>query len=80
MLIFPIKDIPEMSRGKGVRLQKHKEGGISDAVAFKLKEGLVWTDSSGRNFNVSELKEWIGERGQAGRLPPKGFPKSNRFG
>jgi topoisomerase-4 subunit A len=80
MLIFPIKDIPEMSRGKGVRLQKHKEGGISDAAAFKLKEGLAWTDSSGRNFNVSELKEWIGERGQAGRLPPKGFPKSNRFG
>jgi topoisomerase-4 subunit A len=79
LLIFPIKDIPEMSRGKGVRLQKHKDGGLSDALAFNLKDGLAWTDSSDRNFNVSELKEWVGERGQAGRLPPKGFPKNNRF-
>jgi topoisomerase IV subunit A len=79
LLILPIKDIPDMSRGKGVRLQKYKEGGLSDALAFNLKEGLLWTDSSGRNFTVSELKEWIGERAQAGRLPPKGFPKSNRF-
>ena len=47
---------------------------------FKLKEGLSWTDSSGRNFAVTELAEWIGERAQAGRLPPKGFPKNNRFG
>jgi topoisomerase-4 subunit A len=45
-----------------------------------LKKGLSWTDSSGRNFNLSELRDWIGERAQAGRLAPKGFPKSNRFG
>jgi topoisomerase-4 subunit A len=45
-----------------------------------LKEGLSWADSSGRNFTVTELKDWLGERSQAGRLPPKGFPKNNRFG
>jgi topoisomerase-4 subunit A len=80
LLIFPLKDVPEMTRGKGVRLQKYKEGGLSDARAFNLKEGLSWTDSSGRSFTVTDLKDWIGERAQAGRLPPKGFPKSNRFG
>ena len=53
---------------------------LADAKAFKLKEGLSWIDSSGRNWNVTDLKEWLGERAQAGRLPPKGFPKSNRFG
>ena len=80
MVIFKRADVPEMARGKGVRLQKFKDGGLSDAQAFKLKDGLSWTDSSGRNFIVTDLKEWIGERAQAGRLPPKGFPKNNRFG
>jgi topoisomerase IV subunit A len=64
---------------KGVRLQKFKDGGLSDVQAFKLKEGLSWVDTSGRSFAVTELAEWIGERAQAGRLPPKGFPKNNRF-
>ena len=80
LLIFPLKDVPEMARGKGVRLQKYKDGGLSDIRTFNLKEGLSWTDSSGRNFNTTDLKDWVGERAQAGRLPPKGFPKSNRFG
>jgi topoisomerase IV subunit A len=53
---------------------------LSDARAFNLKEGLSWTDSSGRNFVVTDLKEWIGERAQAGRAPPSGFPKRNKFG
>jgi topoisomerase-4 subunit A len=79
LLIFPIKDVPEMARGKGVRLQKYKEGGLSDASPFNLKEGLTWMDSSARSFSVTELREWIGERAQAGRLPPKGFPRNNRF-
>jgi topoisomerase-4 subunit A len=71
-----------MARGKGVRLQRYKDGGIVDARVFKMKEGLTWTDSAGRNFTVSkaELKDWIGNRAEAGRLPPKGFPKNNRFG
>ncbi len=80
MVIFKRDEVPEMARGKGVRLQRFKDGGLSDAKAFKLKEGLSWIDSSGRNFVVTDLKEWIGERAQAGRLPPKGFPKNNRFG
>ena len=79
MLIFKRDELSEMARGKGVRLQKFKDGGLSDARAFNLKEGLSWADSSGRNWNVTELAEWIGDRAQAGRLPPRGFPKSNKF-
>jgi topoisomerase-4 subunit A len=80
MLIFRREEVPDMVRGKGVMLQRYKDGGLSDAKAFRLKDGLSWTDSSGRNFTVSDLKEWIGERAQAGRLPPKGFPLRNKFG
>ena len=80
LLIFKLSELPEMTRGKGVRMQKFKDGGLSDARTFRLKEGLSWIDSSGRNFTVTELKDWLGERAQAGRLPPKGFPKNNRFG
>jgi topoisomerase-4 subunit A len=80
LLIFKLSELPEMTRGKGVRMQKFKDGGLSDARTFRLKEGLTWIDSSGRNFTVTELKDWLGERAQAGRLPPKGFPKNNRFG
>ncbi|MGE3873491.1 MAG: DNA topoisomerase IV subunit A [Parvibaculaceae bacterium] len=80
LLIFKRSEVPEMTRGKGVRLQRYKDGGLSDAVGFKLKEGLTWVDASGRSFNVADLREWVGERAQAGRLPPKGFPRSNKFG
>ncbi len=80
LLIFKLSEVPEMARGKGVRLQKFKDGGLGDAQCFRLKEGLSWVDSSGRSFSVTDLTEWIGERAQAGRLPPKGFPKNNRFG
>ncbi len=80
MVIFKRSELPEMSRGKGVRLQKFKDGGLSDARSFKLADGLGWSDTSGRNWTVTDLKEWLGERAQAGRLPPKGFPKTNRFG
>ena len=82
MLVFPLADVPEMARGKGVRLQRFRDGGLSDARVFALKEGLSWQDSAGRTFNVAkaDLKEWIGARAEAGRLPPKGFPKNNRFG
>ncbi len=77
--IFKLSELPEMSRGKGVRLQKFKDGGLSDARTFNLAEGLSWIDASGRTWTVTELAEWIGDRAQAGRLPPKGFPKTNRF-
>ncbi len=82
MLIFPLDQVPEMPRGKGVRLQRYKDGGLSDARVFTGKDGLTWEDSSGRTHqrSLSELKDWRGDRAQAGRLPPQGFPKSNRFG
>ena len=79
LLVFKLAELPEMTRGKGVRLQKFKDGGLSDVSTFKLATGLSWLDSSGRSFSVTDLAEWIGERAQAGRLPPRGFPKSNKF-
>jgi len=74
--------IPEMPRGKGVRLQKYKDGGISDARPFAAADGLSWTDSAGRSFvrPMTELAEWIGARASAGRMVPKGFPRTGKFG
>ena len=82
LLVFPLDQVPEMGRGKGVRLQRYKDGGLSDAKVFTLEAGLTWIDTSGRTWTVAaaELREWIGNRAEAGRLPPKGFPKSNTFG
>ena len=80
LVIFKLSELPEMARGKGVRLQKFKDGGLSDVQCFKLSAGLSWRDSAGRVQTVGELGEWVGERAQAGRMPPKGFPRSNRFG
>jgi topoisomerase-4 subunit A len=82
MVVFPISELNEMTRGKGVILQKYKDGGLSDARVFERKEGLTWLDSAGRTYTLpmSELKEYLGERAQAGRLAPRGFPKSNKFG
>uniref|UniRef100_Q07M80 DNA topoisomerase 4 subunit A n=1 Tax=Rhodopseudomonas palustris (strain BisA53) TaxID=316055 RepID=Q07M80_RHOP5 len=82
MLLFPLDQVPEMAKGRGVRLQKYKDGGLSDIVAFNAKAGLTWRDSAGREFSatIKELAEWRGNRADAGRLPPKGFPKSNKFG
>ncbi len=81
LLVFPLSQLAEMGRGKGTRLQRYKDGGVSDARVFAIADGLTWRDSAGRTFTVAmpELKEWIGNRAEAGRLPPKGFPKSNRF-
>ena len=79
LLIFPLADLPEMSRGKGIRLQKYKDGGLSDVQPFVLADGLSWYDTSSRVWTVTELDEWLGSRAQAGRLPPKGFPRNNRF-
>ncbi|MHA7773437.1 DNA topoisomerase IV subunit A [Roseibium sp. M-1] len=82
LLVFPMAQIPQMSRGRGVRLQRYRDGNISDIRVFKGEDGLTWTDSSGRSFtrSMDELADWRGERGQAGRLPPTGFPRSNKFG
>ncbi len=80
LLLFPVKELPEMTRGRGVRLQRYKDGGLADAKVFTLKEGLTWIDTAGRTYTVTELRDWKGTRAQAGRLPPKGFPKANSFG
>jgi len=82
MLIFKLDEVNEMTRGKGVILQRFKDGGLIDARAFKKSDGLTWLDAAGRTFTLSwsELKEWVGERAQAGRMAPKGFPRSNKFG
>ncbi|WP_336276875.1 DNA topoisomerase IV subunit A [Bartonella sp. CB178] len=81
MLIFSIKEIPEMNRGKGVRLQRYKDGGICDVKTFDLSEGLNWQDAAERNFSrqADELTEWMGTRAGVGRSVPKGFPKSGKF-
>ena len=81
LLVFPLIQVPQMVRGKGVRLQRYKDGGLSDAKVFKMAEGLRWTDSAGRAFTRGEVEllEWRGDRAQAGRLVPKGFPKTNKF-
>jgi topoisomerase-4 subunit A len=81
MLVFPIAQLPEMTRGKGVRLQRYKDGGISDLKVFAMEDGLSWGDSAGRNFNRKgdELLEWMGDRAAAGRTVPKGFPRSGKF-
>ncbi|WP_436640971.1 DNA topoisomerase IV subunit A [Microbaculum sp. FT89] len=80
LILFPLTEIPEMTRGKGVRLQRYRDGGLSDVKVFTLADGLSWIDSSGRTWTVMDLDEWRGARAQAGRLPPKGFPKTNKFG
>ena len=81
LLVFPLSQVPEMTRGKGVRLQRYRDGGVSDAKVFAIEEGLTWVDTSGRTWTVKgeDLREWIANRADAGRLPPKGFPKTNRF-
>jgi topoisomerase-4 subunit A len=80
LLVFPIAEVPEMTRGRGVILQKYKDGGLSDAKTFTRKEGLGWAAGAGRTRTETDLRSWLGKRAQAGRLPPNGFPRSNKFG
>ncbi len=82
LLVFPMKQIAEMGRGKGVRLQRYKDGTVSDIKVFSSETGLTWSDTSGRQYNRSleDLAEWVGERAQAGRMAPQGFPRTNTFG
>jgi topoisomerase IV subunit A len=81
MVIFPIEQLPEMARGAGVRMQRYKDGGLSDVKTFKAGDGLTWKDASDRTFSLTfkELADWRGNRADAGRLAPKGFPRSNKF-
>ena len=79
VLLFPLDELPEMGRGKGVRLQKYKDGGLSDATTFTFSDGLSWLDPAGRTRTQSELSEWAAKRAGAGRMAPRGFPRNNRF-
>ena len=79
LLVFPLADVNEMQRGRGVRLQRYKDGALSDARAFSASDGLTWTDAAGRNFTLTDYADWQGPRAGAGRLAPRGFPKSNKF-
>ena len=81
MVIFALDQVPEMGRGRGVRLQRYKEKGLSDVTTFKADDGMSWVDGAGRSFtlDMKELKDWRGNRADAGRIAPKGFPKNNKF-
>ncbi|WP_418136847.1 DNA topoisomerase IV subunit A [Agrobacterium sp. El2ro-1b] len=82
LVAFPLSQVPEMSRGKGVRLQRYKDGGVVDVKCFALADGLSWSDTAGRLFNKvgEELREWLADRATVGRTVPKGFPRSGKFG
>jgi topoisomerase-4 subunit A len=82
MLVFPLSELPELGRGQGVTLQRYRDGGLSDAIAFLLAQGLSWAlgGESGRVRTETDLSAWRAARGAAGRMPPIGFPRTNRFG
>ncbi len=82
LLVFELSELYEMTRGKGNIMQRYKDGGVSDAQVFDKADGLSWVDPAGRTFTLSftELRDWVGKRAQAGRMVPKGFPRSGRFG
>ena len=78
-LLFKLAEIPEMNRGCGVTLQKYKDGGLSVARVYVRKDGLTWKLGE-KTRTETALGDWVGQRTQAGRLPPNGFPKNNKFG
>jgi topoisomerase-4 subunit A len=79
ILIFPLEELPEMPRGKGVKLQSYREGGLRDGLVFKAEEGAAWIDNAGRTRVWAEWKEWLGRRAASGKIAPRGFPTSKRF-
>jgi topoisomerase-4 subunit A len=81
LVVFPLNEVVELAKGQGVTLQRYKDGGLSDAICFSLSEGLSWSmgGDSGRTRTETDLTQWRVARGAAGRLPPQGFPRNNRF-
>jgi topoisomerase IV subunit A len=82
LVVFPLAEMPEMGRGQGVTLQRYKDGGLADATSFRFEEGLSWAmgGDTGRTRTESDLSQWRVARGAAGRMPPLGFPRDNKFG
>ena len=81
MLVFPLAEVAELAKGQGVQLQRYRDGGLADAVTFKFAEGLSWAmgGESGRTRTETDLQPWRTARGAAGRMPPTGFPRDNKF-
>ncbi|MEM9989693.1 MAG: DNA gyrase C-terminal beta-propeller domain-containing protein, partial [Pseudomonadota bacterium] len=80
LVIFPASELPTMTKGKGVQLQKFSSGGLADAKIFTSKEGLTWVDRAGRVQSEPKWRPWVGKRAQAGKTVPKGFPRAASFG
>src|SRR3546814_3476155 len=82
LVVFPLSELPEMARGQGVQLQRYRDGGLSDAIAFRLEDGLSWTmgGESGRVRPEAVLTPWRVASGADGRMPPTGFPRNNSYG
>ena len=79
ILVFPLSELPEMPRGKGVKLQAYREGGLRDGLVFAEAEGLTTVDPSGRRREWPEWREFLAKRASSGRVAPRGFPASKRF-
>ncbi|MFD1331356.1 DNA topoisomerase IV subunit A [Methylopila musalis] len=82
LLLFPLAQVAEMARGRGVRLQRYKDGGVSDVMTFTLADGFSFVTNGGKTWSLKgdDLRDWLGNRAEAGRLPPRGFSANNRFG
>jgi topoisomerase-4 subunit A len=80
LLVFPLPEVPALARGRGVILQRHKDGGLADVKVFRIADGLSWKLGEERTRTETDLRTWLGARAQSGRLPPSGFPRTNRFG
>ena len=81
LIVFPLAELPELGRGQGVTLQRYRDGGLSDATAFRSERRIAWTlgGETGRVRTETDLTSWRAARGAAGRMPPMGFPRNNRF-
>ena len=80
MVVFPLGELSELAKGRGVILQRYRDGGLTDAKPFRYADGLSWPAGKGRRRTESDLRAWLSRRGGQGRMVPSGFPKSNRFG
>jgi topoisomerase-4 subunit A len=80
MVVFPLDELSELAKGRGVILQRYRDGGLADAKPFRYADGLSWPAGKGRTRTESDLRAWLSRRGGQGRMVPNGFPRSNRFG
>ena len=79
LLIFPLSEINVLTRGRGVRLQRYRDSGLGDVKVFSEADGLTWDEGASRTRTLTEFDDWRGSRAQAGRMPPRGFPRNNKF-